>query len=514
LSHENIQTVLVVDFGAQYSRLIARRVRELKVYSEIVPYDAPIAEIKKHKPSGLILSGGPASVYVDNAPVCDPALFELGIPVLGICYGMQLMAHALGGEIARTGLSEFGQTEMTVEADSTLFKALPREQIVWMSHCDSVQQVPEGFVKTAETEHAPVAAMENVSERLFGVQFHPEVVHTPAGKDLLKNFLYDACNCLPTWTSVSMIEDAVAGIKSQVGEEKIICGLSGGVDSAVAALLVHKAVGDKLTCVFVDHGLMRKNEGEQVEATFRKHFQINLIHINARDRFLTKLAGVIDPERKRKIIGEEFIRVFEEVASKMEDVNYLVQGTLYPDVIESGTRDAAKIKTHHNVGGIPLDMQFELVEPLRLLFKDEVRAVGEELGLPEEIVWRQPFPGPGLAVRIIGEVTAERVELLQNADEIVMEEIKRAGLYRSIWQSFAVLPADIRSVGVQGDARTYGSTIAIRAVTSDDAMTADWARLPNDVLAKFSNRIMNEVAGVNRVVYDISSKPPSTIEWE
>ncbi len=514
MSHEETQTVLVVDFGAQYSRLIARRVRELKVYSEIVPFDEPVEKIAARRPKGLILSGGPASVNIDDAPYCDPEIFNLGIPVLGICYGMQLMTHSLGGEVARTDVSEFGQTAMSAETDSILFRTLPREQTVWMSHRDSVSQLPTGFRTVAGTEHAPTAAFENTDRDLYGVQFHPEVVHTPAGTDLLKNFLYEICGALPTWTSVSMIEDAIAAIQAQVGRNKIICGLSGGVDSAVAALLVHKAVGDQLTCVFVDHGLMRKNEGEQVEATFRKHFQINLVHTQAKDRFLSKLDGVTDPEKKRKIIGEEFIRVFEGVASEMKEVDYLVQGTLYPDVIESGTRDAAKIKTHHNVGGIPLDMQFDLVEPLRLLFKDEVRAVGEELGLPEEIVWRQPFPGPGLAVRIIGEVTEERLDLLREADEIVTEEIKRAGLYRSIWQSFAVLPADLKSVGVQGDARTYGSTIAIRAVTSDDAMTADWARIPYEVLTRLSSRIMNEVPGVSRVVYDISSKPPSTIEWE
>ncbi len=514
MSREETQTVLVVDFGAQYSRLIARRVRELKVYSEIVPYDVAVEKIAERRPKGIILSGGPASVNIDDAPQCDPAIFELGVPILGICYGMQWMAHSLGGEVAASGLAEFGQTEMAAQTDSVLFKTLPPEQTVWMSHRDSVSRLPDGFRAVASTENAPIAAMEDTEQGFYGVQFHPEVVHTPAGTDLLKNFLYGVCGALPTWTSVSMIEDAISAIRKQVGKEKIICGLSGGVDSAVAALIVHKAIGDQLTCVFVDHGLMRKNEGEQVEDTFRKHFQINLIHVKAKERFLAKLDGVTDPERKRKIIGEEFIRVFEEVASEMEDVNYLVQGTLYPDVIESGTRDAAKIKTHHNVGGIPLDMQFDLVEPLRLLFKDEVRAIGQELGLPEEIVWRQPFPGPGLAVRIIGEVTSERLELLCEADEIVTQEIKRAGLYRSIWQSFAVLPADLKSVGVQGDARTYGSTIAIRAVTSDDAMTADWARLPDEVLTRLSNRIMNEVPGVSRVVYDISSKPPSTSEWE
>ncbi|MCK4268398.1 MAG: glutamine-hydrolyzing GMP synthase [Actinomycetia bacterium] len=511
---EGTQTVLVLDFGAQYSRLIARRVRECKVYSEIIPYDTPVDQIRAQNPQGLILSGGPASVYVDDAPVCDPGIFEMGIPILGICYGLQHMAQVLGGKIANTETSEYGQTNLEIGSKSALFKDLPHSQEVWMSHCDSVTTVPEGFKSVAATQNSPVAAMEDSKRRLFGVQFHPEVAHTPSGTDILKNFLYDACGCLPTWTSVSMIEEAIDAIKARVGDEQIICGLSGGVDSAVAALLVHKAVGDQLTCVFVDHGLLRKDEGAQVEKTFRKHFQIKLIHVKAQERFLAKLSGVTDPESKRKIIGEEFIRVFEEVAEKMEDVKMLVQGTLYPDVIESGTRDAAKIKTHHNVGGIPLDMQFELIEPLRLLFKDEVRAVGEELGLLDEIVWRQPFPGPGLAVRIIGEVTSERLDLLREADGIVSEEIKRAGLYRSIWQSFAVLPADLKSVGVMGDKRTYSSTIGIRAVSSEDAMTADWVRLPHEVLARISSRIMNEVPGVNRVIYDISSKPPSTIEWE
>ena len=511
---QEMQKVLVLDFGAQYSRLIARRVRECKVYSEIIPYNMPVAEIIARKPKGLILSGGPASVNIDNAPVCDPGLFEVGIPILGICYGLQHMAHVLGGEIANTGIDEYGDTNLEARTKSVLFKNVSRKQNVWMSHRDSVKKVPDGFSNVAATKHSPVAAMEDQRRRLFGVQFHPEVAHTSAGLDILKNFLYESCGCLPTWTSVSMIDDAVAAIKEQVGNENIICGLSGGVDSAVAALLVHKAIGDQLTCVFVDHGLMRKDEGQKVEKMFRKHFRINLIHEKAQERFLKRLKGIIDPEEKRKIIGEEFIRVFEAVAEKMSDIHFLVQGTLYPDVIESGTKDAAKIKTHHNVGGIPLDMQFKLIEPLRLLFKDEVRAVGEELGLPEEMVWRQPFPGPGLAVRIIGEVTYERLEMLRHADDIVVDEIKRAGLYRSIWQSFAVLPADLKSVGVKGDTRTYSSTIAIRAVSSEDAMTADWVRLPYEVLGKISTRLMNEVPGVNRVIYDISSKPPSTIEWE
>lgn len=505
--------MLVVDYGAQYAQLIARRVRECKVYSEIVPHDISIEELKAKKPSGIILSGGPASVYAENAPAANPELFKLGVPVLGICYGMQLMAHTLGGEVARTGNREYGKTELVVDSDKELFKSTPLGQTVWMSHQDAVKTAPAGFEVSSHTDSSPVAAMENQEKKLYGVQFHPEVVHTAYGMKVLKNFLYGACDCLPNWTMISIIEDSVASIRQQVGDNKIICGLSGGVDSSVAAILVHKAVGDNLTCIFVDHGLLRKGEADKVEEAFKKHFHINLIHVKAQERFLAKLEGVTDPERKRKIIGEEFIRVFEEEAAKFHDAKFLVQGTLYPDVIESGTRDAAKIKTHHNVGGLPEDMELELVEPLRALFKDEVRAVGEELGLPDEIVWRHPFPGPGLAVRIIGEITAERLEVLRNADTIVEEEIKRAGLYREIWQSFAVLPA-IRSVGVMGDERTYAYPIIVRAVTSEDAMTADWAKIPYDVLGRISNRIINEVDHVNRVAYDISSKPPATIEWE
>jgi len=507
------QKILVIDFGAQYAQLITRRIRECKVYSEIIPHNTKAATIKSLKPSGIILSGGPASVYLEDTPTIDTEIFKLGIPILGICYGMQLMAHLTGGEVAKTGQSEYGKTLLATNKNSSLFKHLSPKQTVWMSHQDSVVKAPPGFKKTASTPGAPVAAMENQKDKLYGVQFHPEVNHTEKGLDILKNFLYEACNCLPSWTTVSMIEDAITAIQKEVGSSKIICGLSGGVDSAVAALLVHKALGDQLTCVFVDHGLLRKGEAEQVEATFRQHFHINLIHVNAKKRFLDKLESITDPEKKRVIIGEEFIRVFEAEANRMENVGFLVQGTLYPDVIESGTKDAARIKTHHNVGGIPLDIQFSLVEPLRLLFKDEVRIVGEELGLPEEIVWRQPFPGPGLAVRIIGEITEERLEILREADAIVTEEIKRAGLYRKIWQSFAVLPA-IKSVGVKGDKRSYAYPIAIRAVASEDAMTADWVRLPYEVLEKLSARIMNEVDNVNRVVYDISTKPPSTIEWE
>ena len=509
------QKVFVIDFGAQYAQLIARRVRECHVYSEIVPHDKPVEDLARERPSGIILSGGPKSVYQPGAPGVDPKLFELGVPVLGICYGQQVMAQALGGDVGRTGVAEFGKTELTVkEPSSVLFEDLPTEQTVWMSHNDAVVRPPDGFRATGATPASPVAAFEDRERGLYGVQFHPEVVHTPWGTNLLKNFLYEACDLLPGWTMTSIIEAAIEQIRARVGDERIICGLSGGVDSSVAAALVHRAVGDRLTCVFVDHGLLRAGEAEQVEDTFHRHLKIDLVHVKAADRFLDRLAGVTDPETKRKIIGETFIRVFEEVArDDLGDARFLVQGTLYPDVIESGTRDAAKIKSHHNVGGLPADMRFELVEPLRNLFKDEVRRVGEELGLPEEIVWRQPFPGPGLAVRIIGAVTHERLELLRAADAIVLEEIKRAGLLREIWQSFAVLP-DVRSVGVMGDERTYGYPAVLRAVTSEDAMTADWARLPYDLLERISSRIVGEVPGINRVVYDITSKPPGTIEWE
>jgi len=513
MSSAEFDRVLVVDFGAQYAQLIARRVREAHVLSEIVPRDVTADEVAAKHPVGIILSGGPASVYAEDAYGIDPAILDLGIPVLGICYGHQVLAHALGGDVMRTENAEFGRTELVQAGESTLLDGLPERQPVWMSHRDAVVKAPPGFSVIASTIDSPVAAMEDLERRMCGVQFHPEVAHTPRGQDVIKRFLYEVCEARPTWTHVGIIEQAVDAVREQVGGGRVICGLSGGVDSAVAAVLVHRAVGDRLTCVFVDHGLMRQGEAEQVEATFREHLDIDLIHVQAQDRFLTDLAGVTEPEEKRKIIGETFIRVFEEEAEKIGDARFLVQGTLYPDVIESGTRDAAKIKSHHNVGGLPEDMDMELVEPLRDLFKDEVRAVGEELGLPESIVWRQPFPGPGLAVRIIGEVTRERLDVLRAADAIIAEEIRRAGLEREIWQAFGVLPA-IRSVGVQGDVRTYAYPLILRAVTSEDAMTADWVRLPYEVLERISSRVINEVEGINRVAYDVSSKPPATIEWE
>jgi GMP synthase (glutamine-hydrolysing) len=506
--------VLVVDFGAQYAQLIARRVREAHVYSEIVPRSLPVAEMLARRPAAIILSGGPASVHAEDAPSIDTALYDSGVPILGLCYGAQLIARDLGGEVAKTGRGEYGRTKFAVAATGVLTRDLPAEQIVWMSHFDTIVRAPDGFTVFGATPDTPAAAFGEVSRRIYGVQFHPEVAHTEHGQAMLRAFLYDVAGCPPTWTNVSIIEQAVAEVRAQVGDERVICGLSGGVDSAVAAALVHKAVGDQLTCVFVDTGLLRQQEAEQVEDTFRQQFHVDLVHVKAGDRFLEALDDIIDPERKRKVIGELFIRIFEEAARDIEGSPcFLVQGTLYPDIVESGGGDNANIKSHHNVGGLPDDMDFDLVEPLRHLFKDEVRAVGEELGLPADIVWRQPFPGPGLAVRIVGAVTPERVAILQAADAIVVEEIKRAGLYREIWQSFAVLPA-VRSVGVMGDERTYEYPIVLRAVTSDDAMTADWARLPYDLLERISSRVINEVPGVNRVAYDITSKPPGTIEWE
>ncbi len=485
------------------------------MYSEIVPHDATAAELATRRPAGLILSGGPASVYEQGAPSVDPGLFDMGVPVLGICYGHQLMARALGGEVAATGQREYGGTAMSVDrTGGVLLADLAGEEQVWMSHGDAVTRAPEGFRVTARTEQIPIAAMEDPDRGLFAVQFHPEVSHTPRGHDVLKRFLYDGCGLLPDWTPVNIVDDAVERIRAQVGDAEVLCALSGGVDSSVAALLVYRAVGDQLTCVFVDHGLNRDGEPEQVEETFGLHFGVPLVHVKAQDRFLAKLAGVTDPERKRRVIGEEFIRVFEEVARDHRDARFLVQGTLYPDVIESGSRTAANIKSHHNVGGLPEEMDLELVEPLRDLFKDEVRQVGAELGLPEEVVQRQPFPGPGLAVRIVGEVTAEHLEKVRGADRVVREEIRRADLERETWQAFCVLLADTRTVGVMGDGRTYESPVIVRVVTSEDAMTADWARLPYDVLDRIASRIVREVPGVNRVAYDVTSKPPGTIEWE
>ena len=515
--------VLVVDFGAQYAQLIARRVREAHVYSEIVPHTMSVADMLAKEPAAIILSGGPSSVYEEGAPSVDPAIFEAGVPVLGICYGFQTMAHALGGTVGRTGTREYGHTEATVSAGSCLFDGTPDDQIVWMSHGDAVQGAPEGFTVTASTTETPVAAFESRERRLYGLQWHPEVGHSQFGQDALKNFLYKGAGITPTWTAGSIVDEQVAKIREQVGDAQVICALSGGVDSSVAAALVHKAVGDQLTCFFIDHGLLRAGEREQVENDYARGMGIRVITCDESERFLSALAGVTEPEAKRKIIGREFIRSFEaaqkqvieEVGAAGGEVKFLVQGTLYPDVVESGGGEgAANIKSHHNVGGLPEDMTFELVEPLRTLFKDEVRAVGRELGLPDYLVNRQPFPGPGLGIRIIGEVTRERLDILRAADLIAREELTAAGLDQEIWQCPVVLLADVRSVGVQGDGRTYGHPIVLRPVSSEDAMTADWTRLPYDVLARISTRITNSVPEVNRVVLDVTSKPPATIEWE
>jgi GMP synthase (glutamine-hydrolysing) len=509
------EEVVVLDYGGQYSQLIARRVRECGVFSELLPHHVGPQEVARRRPRGVILSGGPASVYADGAPPLDRELLELGIPVLGICYGMQLIARELGGRVEAAEVGEFGRSQLNVRETGRLLAGTPAEQTCWMSHRDTVFAPPPGFTALASSTGSPVAAFESIARAVYGIQFHPEVVHTPYGQQVLTNFLEDVCGCERSWSAASVIEEQIERIRAQVGDGRVICGLSGGVDSSVAALLVHRAIGDRLTCVFVDHGLMRKNEGAQVIAAFRDHFHVPLVAVDAADRFLARLRGVSDPEEKRKCIGSEFIRVFEEEAKKLEDVRFLVQGTLYSDVIESGGgTGAATIKSHHNVGGLPDDLEFELVEPLRALFKDEVRAVGEGLGLPERLVWRQPFPGPGLAIRIVGgEATRERLVTLREADAILQDEIRRAGLYRELWQSFCVLP-DIRTVGVQGDSRTYGNVIVIRAVTSNDAMTADWARLPYDLLEQIASRMINEIRPVGRVVLDITSKPPGTIEWE
>jgi GMP synthase (glutamine-hydrolysing) len=510
---------VVVDYGGQYSQLIARRVRDCGVFSELIAHSAPLEEIVRRKPRGIILSGGPASVYSEHAPRLRRELLDLGVPVLGICYGMQLLAHELGGRVEEAAVGEFGRTDLRVSHPGVLLAGMPAEQTCWMSHRDTVFEAPPGFDALAGSGVSPVAAMEDAKRGIFGIQFHPEVVHTPYGQEILTRFLSEICGCERTWSPASIVDEQVARIRAQVGEGRVICGLSGGVDSSVAALLVHRAVGDQLTCVFVDHGLMRKDEGVQVISAFRDTFNVPLVAVDASERFLARLHGVTEPEAKRKAIGAEFIEVFREEAARLADghdrAQFLVQGTLYSDVIESGAgAGAAKIKSHHNVGGLPDDLDFELVEPLRMLFKDEARAVGTELGLPDRLVWRQPFPGPGLAIRIIGgEATKERLDLLREADHILQEEIRRAGLYRELWQSFCVLP-DVRTVGVQGDERTYGYVVVIRAVTSDDAMTADWARLPYDLLERVASRMMGELREVNRVVLDITSKPPGTIEWE
>ncbi|SDH78091.1 GMP synthase (glutamine-hydrolyzing) [Alteribacillus persepolensis] len=507
------EMIVVLDFGGQYNQLITRRIRDLGVYSELHPNTINAEQIKALNPAGIIFSGGPNSAYADGAPACDPEIFDLGIPILGICYGMQLLTHHFGGKVEAANHREYGKAIITVENDSKLYRDLPKEQSVWMSHGDLIVAPPEGFEVDATNPSCPVAAMSDSARRMYGVQFHPEVRHTQHGDALLKNFAFEICGCAGDWTMSNFIDEQVEVIREQVGDRNVLCALSGGVDSSVVAALIHKAIGDQLTCMFIDHGLLRKNEGETVMQTFGEDFNMNIIKIDAQDRFLRKLDGISDPEEKRKIIGNEFIYLFEEEAGKLTNMDFLAQGTLYTDIIESGTDTAQTIKSHHNVGGLPEDMQFDLIEPLNTLFKDEVRKLGTELGVPDEIVWRQPFPGPGLGIRVLGEITDEKLEIVRESDAILREEIKNAGLETEIWQYFTALP-DMRSVGVMGDARTYDYTVGIRAVTSVDGMTSDWARIPYDVLEKISTRIVNEVQHVNRVVYDITSKPPATIEWE
>ncbi|GGF99922.1 glutamine-hydrolyzing GMP synthase [Paenibacillus aceti] len=507
------EIIVVLDFGGQYNQLIARRIRDLGVYSELLPYNTPVERIRELAPKGIVFSGGPSSVYAEDAPHIDPAIYDIGVPIFGICYGMQLMAHQLGGKVERALKREYGKADVDFDSKLGLVKGLDTKQTVWMSHGDHVTQLPEGFEVAASTGSAPIAGFVNNERSMYGVQFHPEVRHSLHGNEMIKNFLYEICKCEGNWSMETFIEDTIQDIRNQVGDKKVLCALSGGVDSSVVAMLIHKAIGDQLTCMFIDHGLLRKGEAESVMETFVGKFDMKVVKIDARERFLSKLAGVEDPEKKRKIIGNEFIYVFDEESSKFDDFKFLAQGTLYTDIIESGTATAQTIKSHHNVGGLPEDMKFELVEPLKALFKDEVRKVGEECGLPKEIVWRQPFPGPGLAIRVLGEVTEDKLKIVRDSDYILREEIAKAGLDREIWQYFTALP-NMKSVGVMGDERTYSYTVGIRAVTSIDGMTADWARIPWDVLEKISVRIVNEVENVNRIVYDVTSKPPATIEWE